>query len=375
MEYRELEKLGIKTSLLGFGCMRFPKHRNGKVNEEKAEEMLDTAYKNGVNYYDTAYIYHDGESERITGHILNKYDRASYYLATKLPVWLVQTLEDAKRIFEDQLKRLDKDYIDFYLLHALNKNEFDRIAKLGVIEYCEELKAAGKIKYFGFSFHDDFSAFSHIIQYRNWDFCQIQYNYMDRNIQAGDKGYELAKQLGIPLIIMEPVKGGTLAKLPKGALKYFNEINPDLSSASFALRWVAAHPNVKVILSGMSNMEQVKDNIENFSPYVPLNQEEMLVINKVGEYLLKRVNNGCTGCSYCMPCPVGVDIPGNFRVWNDYGMYRNKAETGWHWNQGMEEKAKAKNCIECGKCEKVCPQQISIRIDLKKLQKELDTVK
>jgi len=375
MEYRELEKLGIKTSLLGFGCMRFPKHRNGKVNEEKAEELLDIAYKSGVNYYDTAYIYHDGESERITGHILNKYSRSSYYLATKLPVWLVQTLEDAKRIFEDQLRRLDKDYIDFYLLHALNKNEFDRIVKLGVLEYCDELKAAGKIKYFGFSFHDEFPSFSHIIQYRDWDFCQIQYNYMDRNIQAGDKGYELATQLGVPLIIMEPVKGGTLAKLPKGAVKYFSEMKPDQSSASWAMRWVAAHPNVKVILSGMSNLEQVKDNIENFSPYITLDNEEMKVINNVGEYLLKRVKNGCSGCSYCMPCPVGVDIPRNFRIWNDYGMYRNKGETGWLWNQDLNEKAKAKNCIECGKCEKVCPQQISIRSDLKKLQSELDAVK
>ena len=375
MEYREFDKLGIKTSLLGFGCMRLPKHRNGKVNEEKAEELLDIAYQNGVNYFDTAYIYHDGESERITGHILNKYSRSSYYLATKLPIWLVQTLEDAKRIFEDQLRRLDKDYIDFYLLHALNKNEFDRIVKLGVLEYCDELKAAGKIKYFGFSFHDEFPSFSHIIQYRDWDFCQIQYNYMDRNIQAGDKGYELAAKLEVPLIIMEPVKGGTLAKLPKGAVKYFSEMKPDQSSASWAMRWVAAHPNVKVILSGMSNLDQVMDNINNFSPYISLDHEEMKVINNVGEYLLKRVKNGCSGCSYCMPCPVGVDIPRNFRIWNDYGMYRNKGETNWLWKQDLDEKAKAKNCIECGKCEKVCPQQISIRSNLKKLQSELDALK
>jgi predicted aldo/keto reductase-like oxidoreductase len=174
---------------------------------------------------------------------------------------------------------------------------------------------------------------------------------------------------------MEPVKGGTLAKLPKGAVKYFSEMKPDQSSASWAMRWVAAHPNVKVILSGMSNLEQVKDNIENFSPYVTLDNEEMKVINNVGEYLLKRVKNGCSGCSYCMPCPVGVDIPRNFRIWNDYGMYRNKGETGWLWNQDLNEKAKAKNCIECGKCEKVCPQQISIRSDLKKLQNELDALK
>ncbi|NTV79469.1 MAG: aldo/keto reductase [Clostridiales bacterium] len=267
MEYRELEKLGIKTSLLGFGCMRFPKHRNGKVNEDKAEEMLDTAYKNGVNYFDTAYIYHDGESERITGHILNKYDRTSYYLATKLPVWLVQTLEDAKRIFEDQLKRLDKDYIDFYLLHALNRNEFDRIAKLGVIEYCEELKAAGKIKYFGFSFHDAYDAFEVIIKAHNWDFCQIQYNYIDENEQAGTKGYELAESLGIPMVIMEPVKGGALANLPDSFTEIFKKVNPESSNASWALRWVASHPNVKVVLSGMSTFEQVTDNLKTFENF------------------------------------------------------------------------------------------------------------
>jgi len=372
MEYRNHEGLGIKTSLLGFGCMRFPKHKDGKINYKRSESLIDLAYQNGVNYYDTAYNYHNGESEVFIGHALEKYDRSSYYLATKLPCWWVKELEDVRKIFSTQLERLKKDYIDFYLLHSLTRERFDQMVSLGVLEYLDQLKADGKIKYIGFSFHDNYEAFSYILQYRKWDFCQIQLNYMDTDIQAGIKGYELTERLNVPLIIMEPVKGGSLAKLPSSALKHFKAIHPESSVASWALRWVASLPNVKVVLSGMSNLRQVTDNLNCLGNFTPVNDEEQEAISKVKHVLQARVKNGCTGCSYCMPCPFGVNIPENFEMWNNYGIYRRKGETKWFWTKAFNEKEKAKNCTDCGRCEPLCPQKISIRSNLKQLQSELD---
>lgn len=375
MEYRAFDKLGINTSLLGFGCMRFPTNKDGSINHAEAEKMMDEAYKNGVNYYDTAYVYHGGKSEGFTGEVLAKYDRNSYYLATKLPCFSINSLEEAERIFEEQLQRLQMDYIDFYLLHAMNKDLFDKMVSLGILDFCDKLKKEGKIKYFGFSFHDDFEAFSYILQYRDWDFCQIQLNYMDTDIQASMKGYELAEKLNVPLIIMEPIKGGSLANLPQSVTKYFQEADPEKSVASWALRWVASLPNVKVILSGMSDEKQVADNLATLGDFKKLNEIEYEAVTNVVEALRKRVKNGCTRCSYCMPCPAGVDIPKNFHIWNDHGIYDNEGSTKWFWYNDIEDKAKAKNCISCGKCEKICPQKIKIREDLGKLQTELDAVK
>lgn len=374
MDYRNLEKLGINTSLLGFGCMRFPKHRDGSINREKAAQLIDLAYQNGVNYYDTAYNYHEGNSEEFTGSALAKYDRSSFYLATKLPQWLVHSLEDAEGIFKKQLERLQMDYIDFYLLHALNRKAFDKLVSLGVLELVDRLKKEGKIRYIGFSFHDDYEAFSYILNYRDWDFCQIQLNYMDTETQAGMKGYELATRKNVPVIIMEPVKGGNLAKLPDSVTKHFRAIDPDKSTASWALRWVGSLPNVKVVLSGMSNEKQVRDNLNTYEAFQPLKEAEYKAVEAAAKSLRKRVKNGCTACSYCMPCPSGVDIPSNFGIWNEYGIYRNPWEAKWVWTNQIKEEAKAKNCIECGLCEEHCPQKIQIRTDLKKLQTELDQV-
>jgi len=369
-----MDNSGTMTSLLGFGCMRFPVLENGKINEPEAEKMLDAAYKAGVNYFDTAYVYHDGDSEPFTGRVLNQYERSSYYLATKLPCWEVKTIEDAHRLFESQLSRLDKDYIDFYLLHSLGKESWARMVKLGVIEYCEGLKAQGRIRNFGFSFHDDYPVFEEIISYRKWDFCQIQLNYMDVEEQAGMKGYLLAEKLGIPVVVMEPIKGSSIAAFPEDITTIFRQVNPDLSTASWALRWVGSLSNVKVILSGMTAMNQVEDNLKTCSPLVPLNIEEKAAVAKVVEVLNTRVNNGCTGCRYCMPCPSGVDIPYNFKVWNAYGIYQNSGQVRWDWGAAMEDKYRAKNCTECGLCEEACPQKIHVRDDLKKLQVELDAV-
>ena len=372
MERRKLEKLGIETSLLGFGCMRFPLTAEGKIDEPEAEELLKKAIAEGVNYIDTAYPYHGGDSETFVGKVLKQYDRDSFYLATKLPVWDVKKLEDVDRIFNHQLEKLQTDYIDFYLMHAMDKERWDEMLALGVVEKLEEMKAEGKIKYLGFSFHDTYEAFEEILNYRDWDFCQIQLNYMDTEEQAGMKGYELTVKRQIPLVIMEPVKGGSLANFAQDIADRFHALKPDASIASFALRFVASLPNVKVVLSGMSTMEQVEDNLKTFRNFEPLSEAEEAEIKDIVKTLRSRVQNGCTGCNYCMPCPAGVNIPRNFRIWNTYHMYQNYNMVKNAWEHDMGEGAQAKNCIKCGKCEIACPQKISIREDLQRVQADLD---
>ncbi len=374
MEYRMMENINAKTSLLGFGCMRFPLNTDGSINEEEAFAMLDKAYQSGVNYFDTAYPYHGGASEPVVGRALARYPRESFYLATKLPIWEVKTLEDVKRIFHDQLERLNMEYVDFYLMHALNKDRWALVKQLGILEYCEELRAEGKIKYLGFSFHDDYEVFEEIIKGYQWDFCQIQLNYMDKDTQATTKGVELAESLGVPMVIMEPVKGGSLANLPEDITKMFRDARENDSTPAWALRYVGSFQNVKVILSGMSDMSQVEDNLKTFTDFEVLSEEEQKVVEKVADTLHSRVQNGCTACRYCMPCPAGVNIPGSFGVWNEYHVYGNVQDTTHRWTKEIPEEAKPKNCIKCGKCEKVCPQKIHIREDLERLQKELDEV-
>ena len=372
MEKRKLEKLGIETSLLGYGCMRFPTNAEGKIDEEKAEALLDKAIAQGVNYIDTAYPYHGGESETFVGKVLKKYDRSSLYLATKLPVWFVKSVEDVDKLFNEQLQKLQTDYIDFYLMHAMNLGRWKEMLELGVVERLEELKAEGKIRYLGFSFHDSYEAFEEILCYRDWDFCQIQLNYMDVNDQAGMKGYKLTEERNVPLVIMEPVKGGMLANFGEDIAGKFKALDADASIASFALRWVGSLPNVKVVLSGMTTMEQVEDNLKTFGDFKAMSEEELKAVDEVVEIINNRVQNGCTGCNYCMPCPVGVNIPRNFRIWNTYHMYQNYNTVKWNWEQEMPDSEKAKNCIKCGKCEQACPQKLNIRRDLEKVQEDLD---
>lgn len=375
MEKRKMKNLEIDTSLLGFGCMRFPTTKEGKIDEAEAEKMIDKAIAAGVNYIDTAYPYHDGESEPFVGKVLKKYPRESFYLATKLPVWLVKAKEDIERIFTEQLERLQTDYIDFYLLHAMDAERIRKMREVGYLEVLEKLRREGKIKYIGFSFHDSYEVFEDMLNERDWDFCQIQLNYMDAEEQAGLKGYELAAKRGIPVVVMEPIKGGSLASFAEDITGIFKRLNEEASVASFALRWVGSLPGVKVILSGMSSMEQVDDNLKTFGDFKVLSEEEQNTISEVVRVLNSRVQNGCTGCRYCMPCPAGVDIPGCFSAWNTYHMYQNYNVVSWKWETDMGEAKQAKNCIKCGKCEAACPQKISIRKDLEKVQKDLDEKK
>lgn len=372
MEKRKMEKLGVETSLLGFGCMRFPTNAEGKIDREKAEAMMDKAIAAGVNYIDTAYPYHGGESELFVGEVLKKYDRESYYLATKLPLWAVHSLEDVDKLFNEQLTKLQTDYVDFYLMHAMNGGRWRKMLEMGVVKRLEELKEEGKIRNLGFSFHDGYEAFEEIINYRDWDFCQIQLNYMDVNDQAGMKGYKLAEEKQVPLVIMEPIKGGMLANYGGDIADIFHALDKDASFASFALRWVGSLPNVKVVLSGMSTMEQVDDNLKTFGDFKPMSEEELATVDKVVNILNNRVQNGCTGCSYCMPCPAGVNIPKNFRIWNTYHMYQNYNAVKWNWETEMPDSERANKCIECGMCESICPQALQIREDLKRVMEDLE---
>lgn len=370
MEYRNIA--GYKASLLGFGCMRLPT-LNGNIDEKKALRMIDKAFHVGVNYFDTAFPYHGGKSEPFMGKALSAYPRKTFHLATKLPCWKVDSVETAEKIFSEQLKRLQTDYVDFYLLHSLSRKTWNAMVKLGVLEFCDKLKAEGKIRRFGFSFHDKYEVFEEIITYRKWDFCQLQLNYMDADEQAGVKGCQLAENLSVPVVVMEPVKGGLLASLPPDIEAVFKSIRPESSVASWALRWAASLSNVSVVLSGMSSAEQVEDNLKTLGKFSPLSVAELAAVEKAADMLKSRVNNGCTDCKYCMPCPSGVNIPLNFSVWNSYGMYKNAASAAARW-RGVEEAQKAANCVSCGKCEKACPQKISIIKDLAALQAELDSL-
>lgn len=372
MEKRKMEKLGIETSLLGFGCMRFPVTKDGKIDEPEAEKMLDKAIAAGVNYIDTAYPYHNGDSETFVGKVLKKYPRDSFYLATKLPVWLVKTAEDVDRYCAEQLEKLQTDYIDFYLLHNIGRDAWKQFKALGGVERLEALREQGKIRYIGYSCHDSYEGFAEVLNDRDWDFCQIQFNYMDTEEQAGLKGYELAAQKKIPMIVMEPVRGGSLAGFSEDITAKFHAMDADASVASFALRWVAGYPNIRVVLSGMSTMEQVEDNLRTFSSFKPLSEAEKQGINDIVEALRSRVQNGCTGCRYCMPCPFGVDIPGTFQAWNNYHMYENYNVVKWSWENNIGEEHQPKNCVKCGKCEAACPQKLHIREDLQKAQADLD---
>lgn len=373
MEYRKMQTTGVRPSLLGYGCMRFPVDKQtGKIDREKAAPLLRRAYESGVTYFDTAWPYHGGESEVFVGQVLGEYPRDSFYLATKLPVWQVESLEQAKELFEEQLKRLNMEYVDFYLLHSMSQKTWHKALELGIVDWCEQLQRQGRIRYLGFSFHDSYEAFEEMITARKWDFCQIQLNYMDTEHQAGLKGYALAERLGVPMVIMEPVKGGTLARLPREVSAPLRELAPERSDACWALSWVASLPNVKVVLSGMSDMEQLEDNLKLFETFQPLSQQEQQAVTDAAAALRARVRNGCTGCNYCMPCPKGVNIPKTFRIWNTMGMYENKDLSLDGWKR-MKEEELPSACVKCGLCMKECPQHLPIPEDLARARVELNT--
>ena len=357
MEYRNMKD--AKVSLLGFGCMRFPVREDGEVDRPRSCKMLDAAYDAGVTDYETAYPYHAGESELVVGEWQKTKPRESLLIATKYPSWELKEAGDIEKTLNEQLSKLQTDYIDFYLLHALNTERWEKYKSIGIFKILDDLKAKGLVRHIGFSFHDDYPVFEEIINAYNWDFCQIQLNYMDNEYQAGVKGCALAKEKGIPIVVMEPIKGGSLANPPEEIRSHFEALHPDWSPASWALRWCAEQDSVKVILSGMSTEEQVADNLKTFSSIVPLAKADFDAIAEAAVLYRKRILVPCTGCRYCMPCPAGVHIPDVFTIYNDASIYQNK-EGAKRQYDNLDEGAGAESCIACGACMEHCPQSLQI---------------
>ena len=378
MKTRANAKNGDDLSILGFGCMRLPV-QNGSIDEPRAIALIHRAVEAGVNYFDTAYIYHKGKSEALLGKALAGGLREKVYIATKLPPFMVKNLDGAKRIFETQCKRLQTDIIDYYLLHMLvDKAMFERIFALGVMEWLEGLKAAGAIHNIGFSFHGTAPDFQALLKAYPWDFCQIQYNYLDENSQAGKAGLLLAADLGIPVIVMEPLRGGKLVtQLPEAVIGEFNGFTTRRSPAEWALRWVWNHKQVNVLLSGMSDETQLEENlrIAGDAQAGALTDAELAVFSRVKTILLQKTKVPCTACGYCMPCPHGVDIPGCFSYYNDKYLLNDKMARFQYMRSlgGMAAKpSNASLCVACGRCEPHCPQSIAIIKELKTVAREME---
>ena len=363
-----MEKRFIKennVSLLGMGCMRLPMVENTEeIDYAKTEEMIDLAYKSGINYYDTAYPYHNGKSEIVIGSILKKYPRESFYLANKMPIWNCKSHEDVVRIFNEQLEKCQVEYFDFYLCHAMNLERIQEYKNYDAFNFLIQMKNEGKIKNLGFSYHDAAQNIIPLIEVTNWDFAQIQFNYLDYDMQDAKKQYELLTEKNISVVVMEPVRGGMLAKVCDEAESLFKEARPNMSVASWALRYCASFSNIKVILSGMSNMEQLQDNINTFTNYEELTEQDKEVVEKAKKAILGNNFVPCTGCKYCMPCPMGINIPRTFAIYNVYGI-----------NKDIDRfRAALKNnpveldvCVKCGACVEQCPQKIDIPTRLEEI--------
>jgi len=376
MKYRKFGKLDLEVSILGFGAMRLPIIGNNEANidEPKAIEMIRYAIDHGVNYVDTAYGYHGGNSEIVVGKALKDGYRERTYLATKLPVWLVHSKDDFDRLLNEQLNKLDTNYIDFYLLHSLSKGTWQNVYNLGVLDWAEKKIKEGKIRYLGFSFHDDLDTFKKIVDAYDWTFCQIQYNYMDIDYQAGREGLKYAGSKGLAVIIMEPLRGGRLVNPPEKAKELMENFKIKRSPVEWALLWVWNHPEVSMLLSGMSTLEQVKENIEiaDKAKVGILTPEELQLIEKVRDIYLGIKAIDCTQCMYCMPCPYGVHIPQNFYLYNEGVRYNNWGAPKWHYNYGMRPEERAENCKKCGECETKCPQNLPIRDLLEEVRSALE---
>ncbi len=369
MKFRKIADCEI--SILGFGCMRFPVIDGdmNKIDEPEATRMLHYAIDHGVNYIDTAWPYHGGASEPFTGKALKGGYRDKVYLATKLPSWMVESREDCDKYLNEQLKKLQTDRIEFYLLHSLDKTRWPQLKSLGVVEFMETAIRDGRIRYAGFSFHDDLDVFKPIVDDFDWTFCQIQYNYMDENHQAGTEGLEYAVSKGLDIVVMEPLRGGKLTKrIPDTIQNLMSTKGIDKTLAELALRWVWNRDDVSCVLSGMSTMEQVIENCRIADDAQPnsLSDEEFQIINRIRDLFLERMIIPCTDCRYCVPCKEGVDIPRIFSIYNDLNIYRNSEWAEGYYQIFLQPSERASNCRECGECVEKCPQGIGIIEELKK---------
>lgn len=383
MNYRKFGKTGESVSILGFGCMRLPVINGNpvRIDEDKASGMIRNAIDAGVNYVDTAWSYHGpvmgqkGESEPFVGRVLNDGYREKVNIATKLPSWLIYSQKDMEYFLNEQLNRLQTDYIDFYLVHSLMGSYWTRLKALGINKFLDKAIRDGKIRHAGFSFHDNFDLFREIVDFRDWSFCQIQYNYLDEDFQAGKAGLMYAASKGLGIVVMEPLRGGKLARnLPEDVIHTFKKVDQNRTPAQWALRWVWNHPEVSVVLSGMNAPEEVDMNLSAADEGLPdsLVPEEIKALINVKSLYGKRIRVNCTTCGYCMPCPSGVNIPGNFSYYNDYHLFSSgsaRETTVKLYNHFIKPDEKPSSCIECGECEEKCPQGIRIIDELKNVEK------
>ncbi|MBQ9400833.1 MAG: aldo/keto reductase, partial [Clostridia bacterium] len=364
MKYRTMGKLGIQTSAFGLGCMRFngAASEDSVIDEEKAIRLIRQAIDGGVTYLDTAYVYLDKTSEIVLGKALRDGYRDRVNIATKMPAEFVHNREEMEALLESELKKLQTDHIDFYLMHGINREKWEYFKSIGAPEFFDDMKKAGKIRYKCFSFHGPYDEFEYILKDCDWDMVQIQYNFMDINNQAGTKGLELAGSLGIPVVIMEGMLGGRLAKAPDNVQALYDAFRVKRTPVEWAFRWLCNHPEVSVVLSGCNEAEQIAENLRIFDTVEAgiMTAEELQLIDDVRAAYISRTKISCTGCRYCMPCPNGVDIPGVFSVWNNFSLYQIDPKTDWGMTTIRKNGSGADKCIACGACEAACPQHLSI---------------
>ena len=360
----------LTLPMLGFGMMRLPRKKNSSdVDYEKCAAMFDRAMKAGLNYFDTAYFYLGGRSETCAGDLLSRYPRESYFLTSKMPMGPLKNPSDLERIFNEQLKKCKTTYFDFYMLHALNGRNWQKAKRLKVYEFLAKKKAEGKIRKLGFSFHDTPQVLEEIASAHPWDFGQIQLNYLDWTLYRSKEQYEILTKKNIPVIVMEPLRGGALAKLNSAATKILSNARPGESNASWAFRYVGSLPNVLISLSGMTCMEHLEDNIKTFSNFRPLTETDRKVLNTALTAYRKSLAVPCTDCRYCMPCPVEVEIPKIFGLYNQLKLSGNRFVFNNAY-KAIDEESRASACVACGKCMKSCPQKINIPQELKKIDQE-----
>jgi len=364
MKYRTMGKLGIQASAFGLGCMRFngPASGDSTIDEQKAVSLIRRAIDGGVTYIDTAYVYLDKTSEIVLGKALLDGYRDRVTIATKVPPDLVNSRADLERILSEELEKLQTDHIDFYLMHAMNREKWEHMKSIGAPEFFDEMKREGKIRYKCFSFHGPYEEFEYILNDWDWDMCQIQYNFMDVNNQAGTRGLELAGSKGIPVVIMEGLLGGRLASAPDNVQALYDAFPVKRSPVEWAFRWLCNHPEVGVVLSGCNEAEQIDENLRIFDTVETgvMSPEELKLMDNVREAYISRTKIGCTGCRYCMPCPNGVNIPGIFSVWNNWSLYNADPKTDWMFRIIREKNNGADNCVSCAACEAACPQHLNI---------------